>query len=198
MRVLIKTLSITLLMLSTNVSFAEGTFLQDRQGVKYRPNETVPYTGTYVFYQKNGLETLFFDRGQLLEETSYKNGLREQTSTTWYEKDLDAWWFQSGQKSSVSTWAKGKQTGVFKSWYEDGSRREASNWKEGKRHGEGRRWFSNGQLESITNHKLGVPDGMAVFWGVNGQQTTKLIYQEGVLVERDGQAVEKLESGESK
>ncbi len=198
MKILMRTLLIATLVLSSNVVFAEESFLQDRGGVKYRANETTPYTGRYVFYQENGLETLFFDRGQRLEETGYKNGLREQASTTWHEKDLDAWWFQSGQKSSVSLWHKGQQTGVFKTWHEDGSKREVSNWKEGKRHGVSRRWFSNGQLESSTNHVRGVPEGMAVFWNTNGQQTAKLIYQGGVLVKRNGQAVEKSKPKKSK
>ena len=76
--------------------------LQDRNGVKYLPNEKTPFTGR--------AEESF--RGQKMEEGNYKEGKLHGLVTIWY---------QNGQKREELNWKDGKFMSA-KVWKPNGKR----------------------------------------------------------------------------
>ena len=70
-------------------------YLEERNGLQYEVNQEKPYTGKLIEYWENG---------QKLIETNFKNGKAEGLITTWYE---------NGQKAFEINYRNGKKDGVI-------------------------------------------------------------------------------------
>ncbi len=122
-------------------------YLQDRNGLKYEVNQEEPYTGKHLKHYPNGQKKL---------ESSYKDGKRVGSSTTWYE---------NGQKGSEANYKNGKLDGLAISWVESGQKFTEVNYKNGKSHGLSTLWAENGQIKTkviwMNGAKIDVVQGEA-------------------------------------
>ena len=117
-------------------------YLQERGGVYYEVNSTIPFTGknrtksegygitliyvdTYKEGLRDGLQTIFRD-GKLIEKTIYKDGLKDGLNEE-FEKN--------GQLKSIKNFKDGEQQGIEEFNWENGQLNWRSNYKDGKKHG---------------------------------------------------------------
>ena len=96
--------------------FSENVcFETDEQNIVFIPNETNPYTGTYLCK---------YDNGQKEKEGGYKDGRLIGKWTVWYE---------SGQKKSEVNYKNGKLDGKLIEWFQfNGQIKREENYKNGK------------------------------------------------------------------
>ena len=137
--------------------------LEDRDGVKYLPNEKTPFTGK-ARKSKNGNPK---------EEASFKDGK--------YHGLYKQWW-KSGQKWLEITFKDGKKDGLATQWYEHGQKLEEANWKEDKEEGLATKWYKNGQKKAERTYKNGKMDGLYTLWYENGQKAGEGNYKDGKLM----------------
>ena len=135
------------------VETREVDSLQDRGGLKYAVNEESPFTGKLLTYWDN-------KRENKKEETNYKDGKRDELSTSWYE---------NGQKKSEVNYTDGKGDGLFTAWYENGQIATEMNVKD-KQDGLTTIWYENGQKKLEMNYKDGQEYGVYTLWYENGQK----------------------------
>ncbi len=91
-----------------------ATYLQDRNGVFFQPNETEPFTGIYVTNFKNG---------QKKYEGHFKDGNRDGFQTDW---------FKNGQKSHEGHFKNGKKDGLHTEWFENGQLNLRKHYEKGE------------------------------------------------------------------
>ena len=85
------------------------------QNIVFLPNDTNPYTGTYLCK---------YDNGQKEKEGRYKDG-----------RLIGKWtvWFKSGQKKSEANYKNGKLDGKLIEWFQfNGEIKREENYKNGK------------------------------------------------------------------
>ena len=113
-------------------------FERDGQNIVFLPNETNPYTGTYLCK---------FDNGQKEREGRYKNGKLDGKWTVWYE---------NGQKESEVNYKNGKLDGKSTWWSKKGQKVRQKNYINGKLDGKLIEWFRfNGEIKREENYKNG-------------------------------------------
>ena len=145
--------------------------LEDRNGVKYLPNEETPFSGFAKSVYENG-------QVEVLEQ--FKGGKRDGLAIGWWE---------NGQKWWEVNYKDGKQDGLRTSWYENGQKRRESNLKDGKSDGLWTEWYSNGQKAVEGSYKDGKLMS-AVHWKPNGEKCPETNVKDGngvwVLYNEDG------------
>ena len=162
--------------------------LEDRDGVKYLPNEKTSFTGRAESFHENGqkekevnfkdgkedgLHSYWYENGQKMEKKNYKDGKQDGLWTAWYE---------SGQKTLEENYNEGKQDGLETWWYENGQKKWEVNFKDGKEDGLHSYWYENGQKLQEANRKDGKTDGLVIIWYENGQKMFEGNYKDDKLM----------------
>jgi antitoxin component YwqK of YwqJK toxin-antitoxin module len=127
------------LLLVSSVDAREVSYLQDRNGVMYEPNQETPYTGKYVSYWDD-------DQGQKSEESNLKDGKYVGLTTSWY---------QNGQKETEGKFKDGEQDGLWTIWYENGQKNGEGYYKEGELDGLWTSWDENGNITKTETYSNG-------------------------------------------
>ncbi len=200
-----------------------ATVLQERNGVFFEPNETVPFTGKLISTfengqkeseknfkdgQPDGLMTLWFKSGQKKAEGFFKDGKPNGLRTLWFEngqkqaeinsKDgkedgLKTLWFENGQKQAEINSKDGQANGLTTYWSEDGQKESEGIFKNGQQNGLMTLWFENGQKKEEINFKDGQPNGLGATWFKNGQKQEESNFKSG---KKDGLTTRWFESGQ--
>ena len=121
-------LAVSFLLVETGCSKKTTNEIQERNGISYAPNETVPFTG---LYQTN------YPSGQKQAEENYVEGKLN---------GLVIMWFESGQKQAELNYTDGNQDGLTVMWNENGQKIYEGNWVDGKENGLQKYWHDNGTL----------------------------------------------------
>jgi antitoxin component YwqK of YwqJK toxin-antitoxin module len=125
-----------------------------RDGRRYRPEETTPFTG---------LMTQFYADGTLQSRSVISNGLLEGLSEGWYTNGckqveelyhngvshgLRVKWYENGNMLSEAPVVAGKLVGVFKRWHENGVLAEKVPMRDGNANGLVRAYYPSGFLKA--------------------------------------------------
>ena len=92
------------------------------------------YEQTFKDGKLDGLETGWYENGQMKSEGTFKDGKIDGLLTGWYE---------NGQKKNEFTFKDGKYDGLFTSWYENGQKEIEETYKDGEWIS-GKRWNEDG------------------------------------------------------
>ena len=169
---------------STPKKQADGTT------VFYERHTRLPYKGT-------GWAVNYYDGGIRLEALlQFKGGKREGLQTRWYEngqmraeanlidgkkEGLETRWYENGQKESEGNWKNDKQDGLVTHWHENAIKKSEVYFSKNENRGTCKHWFSNGKLKLIHMHlpHNGKIHGQATNWYDNGQKKTEGNYKDG-------------------
>lgn len=194
-------IALILLTVVTNTANAEVvSFVQDRSGVAYLPNDDEPFSGeftsvwalghgqyresgTYRNGKKSGVWTEWYINGQKKSETSYKDNQPDGVRRTWNE---------DGQQLFEATYKDNKINGQVVSWHKNGIKQFEKFYKDGIADGKWTEWYEDGQIQSETNYKDGIEDGVWREWFADGQQRTVGMLKNG---KADGLAESWYENG---
>jgi antitoxin component YwqK of YwqJK toxin-antitoxin module len=174
----------------------QSIYLQERGGVYYEVNSTIPFTGknrtksescyegnsyipsscsTYFFVTSyvdglwNGVRTIS-EYENVFDKTMYKNGVKDGLSEK-FSKD--------GQLQSRENYKEGKRDGLYESYFNNTQLNWRDNYKDGKKHGLEERYYKNGQLKSKVNFIGGKEDGLKESYHENGFLESKVKFLEG-------------------
>ena len=152
---------------------------EERNGLKYIPGETIPFTGKIFSPYNNrprGIETNYFRGKKHGIESTYVNGLIYRT--TEYNAN-----FESAKKHGIET-QYSKAGGPI--WY-------TTQYEDGKRNGPQTEFYwEKGKIRSVKQYLDDVPVDVEVGYSVNGIKTSEVPYRNGV---KDGLAIENFEDG---
>ncbi len=154
--------------------------LVERQGIKYKINSTIPFTGSSVVYH---------DNGQLWYRENYKDGKPD---------GLQEGFWSNGQLWFRQNWKDGKPDGLHERFYDNlvsrlhsflipttdrGQLKVRGNYKNGEEDGLWETFHENGQLLSRGNFIDGKLNGLGEIFDENGNLTKTETYRDGELVE---------------
>ena len=144
------------------------------------------YINKYEEGKKVGIGRIWYENGNLREESNYENDKRNGLVTMYYE---------NGPKNAEVFCQDGKWHGLYKQWYESGKIMRENNYNMGKIDGLFLRWYENGQKQFECSYILDKYDGMYYEWYENGQKK-----KEGNTIdgEEDGIWKEWYENGQMK
>jgi antitoxin component YwqK of YwqJK toxin-antitoxin module len=105
--------------------------LVERNGLKYKKFNDVPFTGsvkgkqkgTYKNFKKDGLWETYYENGKLKKRGAYKDG---------NEDDLWVSYYGNGQLLSKSTYKDGAREGLYEYYDENGKLKKKGTYKDGK------------------------------------------------------------------
>lgn len=158
-------------------------YLQERGGVYYEVNSTIPFTGknrtksegfgitliyvdTYKEGLRDGLQTIFRD-GKLIEKTHYKDGLKDGLNEE----------FRKGQLTSRTNYKDGKKHGLEERYYEIGQLKSKVNYLDGNKDGLEETYHENGYLKSKSQFLEGKMNGLSEGYDKNGKFSYKRNYK---------------------
>jgi len=118
-------------------------------------------------HPENGLHTVFYNGGQKLSETNYKDGIENGKTT---------WWYKNGQKDVEHTRINGVINGMLTHWHKNGQKASECNYINGKEDGKYTSWHKNGQKASECNYINGKEDGISTSWNKQGRIETVEYY----------------------
>ena len=126
--------------------------------------------GNTINGKKEGRFTIFYENGQKLEETNYKDGKADGKQT---------WWNEDGQKVAESYFKNGKLDGTATSWHNNGQKAKVSHFKNDQEDGKIIDWYENGQKMFERTIKDGWEYGKQTVWYENGQKMYEGNSEEG-------------------
>jgi len=135
-------------LLKEAVEFAS---LEGRDGLRYKVNESKPYSGW---------AKIMYDSGQAERLGRFKDGKEDGRWTGWHE---------NGQMEFLNNFKDGKLDGLRREWYENGQKRGEGTFKDGKVNGLRTNWHENGQKWAEGTYK----DGGLVsvkYWNSKGEE----------------------------
>ena len=112
--------------------------LVSRNGVTYRVNSEIPFTGSSVTFRKNGL---------MRSRINYKDGNQE---------GLFEMFYADGRLQSRVSMKDGKKDGLSEVFWENGQFKSRKNFKNGRKDGLSEWATENGEVERTENWKDGV------------------------------------------
>jgi len=196
-----------------NPSHDNNTNFIEREGLVYKGNSTIPYTGRAFEGYENGQKLFegffrdgkphgkyifWYENGQKQAEGELRDGKRHGLWSYWYDsgqkwkegewcddKDHGKWteWYENGQKKAESGWRDGKLHGKYIFWYENGQKKEEGEYRDGKLHGEGTVWYNNGQKKAEGFFRDGKPHGKYIIWSDTGEILIEAEYRDGELID---------------
>ena len=134
-------------------------------GLKFIPQEKIPFSGWHKQYWDNG-------RVRFLKQ--YKQGKKD---------GLYHYWSRNGMKSQEINYQKDKAHGLWTSWYANGQKQLEQTLNSGKLDGPARRWYENGKIKDECIYKDGRIISIVV-WKPNGERCllTNLVEGNGLWV----------------
>ena len=111
--------------------------------------------------KKVGIGKIWWENGNLRQESNYENDKINGLVTMYYE---------NGPKSSEFFFQDGTYHGLYKQWYESGKIWRKNNYNMGKKDGLFLKWYENGQKQLECSYILDKFDGMYYEWYENGQK----------------------------
>ena len=146
----------------------ESSFVQERNGLFYLPNQQEPFTGDNLCEYFN---TQYKSKGQI------KQGKFDSKWT---------YWFENGQIKSEANYKDGKLEGKQIEWHENGQIEEESVYENDKLVSQTKyEYYENGQKSSEVNAKDGKKDGKWVEWDENGQIFSEATFKDGECISGD-------------
>ncbi len=144
--------------------------------------------------KKEGEYKAFWDNGNLLIQSYYKEGKLEGKCKMWHRGEEGQ---SKGQLNLYTYWKEGKKEGEHKSWFDNGKLNLQCYYKEGKLDGEFKQWWDdiseNEQLQIQCYYKEGKRDGEYKWWWENGKINVQVHLKEDKL---DGECKRWNEEGE--
>lgn len=120
--------------------------------------------------EKNGIEVIFDNRGQVIEQKWFKNDALDGRNLK----------YKNGRVVSDVTYEKGLEEGRKTVYYDNGKVQEESNWIKGVKNGVSK-WFDDkGVLIAEYNYKFGNMDGIQKGFYASGEPRTEDSYVNGV------------------
>lgn len=92
--------------------------------------------------------------------------------------------YANSQKKYEVHYFDGVRQGPEYWWYESGQLKYKAHFEAGKRHGRYAAWYPNGHLWYEGHEDMGVPDSVLTLYYPNGKVRTRLVYGDGVVLER--------------
>ena len=133
---------------------------RNRKGIIVETIGTIP----------EGIIKEYYESGNLMEETNYKNGKREGISRWYYETGilkgernykedkLDGiikWYYDTGSLGTEFNYKNGKLEGLTKLYWENGNLKAEHYYENGKREGTNKQYYNSGELRFIYTFKNG-------------------------------------------
>lgn len=142
----------------------DATKLLDRNGIKYLPNEDMPFTGQAVS---------FYENWQKKSEVTYKEGKQE---------GLYTFWLNNGKKYQQQHYEDGQKIGIFREWYPSGQKKWEGIYKEDKPNGLWTLWYENGNKWREGNRKGYENIGLWIYFNDDGTEKSRRTYKNGKAV----------------
>jgi antitoxin component YwqK of YwqJK toxin-antitoxin module len=175
--------------------------LKSRGYVKQDAEKNYGRHGYWVFWYENGQKmqesifrdgelegpsTLWYENGQKKEESTFRNGKLKGPSTFWYEngrKEAEGEYRdakQSGKRGDTGILKDGRH-GYWVFWYANGQKKQESTFKDGKSEGPYAEWYENGHKKQESIFKDDKLEGPSTLWYENGQKMQESIFRDGEL-----------------
>jgi antitoxin component YwqK of YwqJK toxin-antitoxin module len=143
------------------------TELALRNGLLYRNNEPLPFTGSMIELHTNGA---------LKSRSSVAEGLLEGISQGWYT---------NGVLQVRENFQHGVSHGRRTKWHENGKLMSEGTIDRGQHHGLFRRWHENGQLAEEVTLVHGKADGLSRSYHPSGCLKARVVLKMGEVIERE-------------
>jgi len=127
-----------------------------------------------LYGEKEGLNRVWHDNGQLYIENTYRDGKEEGMFEGWHE---------NGQKWKECHYQNGKFEGRYQEWNDNGQKLIDCQYLDGKKEGLYQEWWNNGQKLIESYYLDGKLEGLYQKWCDNGQKWIECIYRAGEAVE---------------
>ena len=137
-----------------------------------------------------------YPENALLEETNYKNGLREGLRKLYFSNGkvksevnysnnrpagIARFYYPNGVVAEEGTWVYGGWEGNYKNYYETGPLSQDLSYAYGKKDGMQKQYHSNGKLKSEGVWKDGMPNGAVKEYNEDGIIVSETVYDKGVV-----------------
>ncbi len=86
----------------------------------------------------NGLQTYYYENGNIRHESNWINGKRDSLAT---------WWDENGNKEAEKNFYEGKTHGLHTEYYPSGIKQREANYDNGKILGKWTHWDKNGRIK---------------------------------------------------
>lgn len=168
--------------------------------------------GKWMFFNKDN-KNPDYPENALLEELTYKNGLREGVRKLYFSNGklksevnylnnrpagMARFYYPNGTIAEEGNWVYGGWEGNYKNYYETGPLSQDLSYSYGKKEGVQKQYHSNGQLKSEGVWKDGVPDGAVKEYNEDGALVSETVYNKGVVNEQQTRYFEVPKADEEK
>lgn len=164
------------------------------------PNGIIKSCGIYDIGERDGIWTEYDNKGNMIRESVYKNGLLHGREISWQREGgvkrvegkyvnghREGRWvsyFQDGSISVEWKYKKGRVHGKYNSYHEEVKKgvrvkKEEGTYVDGKVHGVWTRWYKNGKIDEEMEYEKGELHGQYTSWTETGHADEKGIYHEG-------------------
>ncbi len=161
----------------------------EKRGDRYfDPAEDIPFTGHYYWMYENGKVAeegylkegvwqgrlkLYNEKGVLIVEAEYRNGLRHGQVTSYYD---------SGNIKAMYTLREGKRQGRFILWYDRGGKKFEAQYNEDLLDGKQVKYFISGKKNMEVTFRDGKEHGRKTIWNENGEVIFTGDFEDGELL----------------
>lgn len=161
--------------------------LVELSGLYFEVGETIPFTGTAVWYyegdqimqetsmvdgKEHGIERWWHPNGNLAGQCYYSNGLLDGSCVHWHSED--------SKRELQVFYSKGKKDGIEIAWYRNGKEKELVRYNDGEKEGEAEGWFEDGAKAWKLSWKKGVQHGLSEEWHRSGALKSRVLYNNDI------------------
>jgi antitoxin component YwqK of YwqJK toxin-antitoxin module len=131
----------------------------------------------------HGIQTIWYDNGNMQERTEYQHGEKHGSWKEWWENgqlkyecsyandqfngDYKYWW-KDGTQLAEGSYINGKKEGIWTFWYGNGNKSTVYTYVNDQWNGPSTTWYENGVKESEGNYVNGQRSGTWTWWNPDG------------------------------
>jgi antitoxin component YwqK of YwqJK toxin-antitoxin module len=157
--------------------------LVEINGLYFEVGETIPFTGTAVWYyegdqimqettmeggKEHGIERWWHPNGNRAGQCYYSNGLLDGACVHWYPED--------SKRELQLFYSNGKKDGIEITWYRNGKEKQLVRYVDGEKEGKAEGWFEDGTEAWKSNWKKDIQQGLSEEWHRNGSLKSRVQY----------------------
>lgn len=132
--------------------------------------------GNYLNQKKDSIWKYYDEKGMLVKQESYKEGVKHGMFYTYYS---------NGRVAEEENFEDGKKTGLWVQYYENGKKKLEAELSGGKRNGKFYMYYDNGRIKLVGRYLNDVRDKTWIFYDEKGSEVMTVIYDKGKATNED-------------
>jgi antitoxin component YwqK of YwqJK toxin-antitoxin module len=143
--------------------------------VYYRENKLAA-EGNYLNQKKDSIWKYFDDKGKLIKQESFKEGVKHGMFLTYYS---------NGKVAEEENYEHGKKTGLWMQYYENGKKKLEAELSNGMRNGKFYMYYETGRIKVVGRYLNDMRDKTWVFYDEKGAEVMTVLYDKGKATNED-------------